>query len=71
VTAAERFGRNVFLARRRACASQTELARVAGMHVDSIQKIEHGRRSVRLLTLLRLAEALDLDPCELLKGLRP
>jgi transcriptional regulator with XRE-family HTH domain len=64
-----RFGRNVARRRRRLGISKEELAERAQMERDSIRKIEAGQRSVRLLTLLKLAEALDVDPCELLAGL--
>jgi len=34
-----------------------------------VSRIERGRREVRLTTLLRLVDALDLAPNELLEGL--
>jgi transcriptional regulator with XRE-family HTH domain len=71
VTLAEQFGRNLFVARRRAGLTQAALAKAAGMERDSVQKIESGGRSVRLLTFLRLADALRIDPCRLLEGLKP
>jgi transcriptional regulator with XRE-family HTH domain len=71
MTVAERFGRNVFMARRRAGLSQAGLAQGAGLCLDTVFKIEHGKRSPRLDTLLVLADTLGIDPCELLKGLRP
>lgn len=71
VTVAEEFGRNLFMARRRAGLSQRALADRAGMSLDGVNKIERGRRSVRLLSLLNLAAATGVDPCDLLKGLRP
>lgn len=70
MTLAQRFGRNVRDARRRIEITQQEVATATGMSRDSIHKIERGHRSVRLLTLLKLADALEVDPCELLKGLR-
>jgi transcriptional regulator with XRE-family HTH domain len=71
MTLAEQFGRNVARERHRIGISQETLAKAAAMQRDSVQKIEVGKRSVRLLTLLRLADALGVDPCELLEGLRP
>jgi transcriptional regulator with XRE-family HTH domain len=65
------FGRNVCLMRRRRGLTQEALAKRAAMQRDSVQKIEAGKRSVRLGTLLALADAVGVDPCELLKGLRP
>ncbi|MBS1884509.1 MAG: helix-turn-helix transcriptional regulator [Actinobacteria bacterium] len=64
------FSRNVGLIRRRRGLSQEALAKRAGMQRDSVQKIEAGKRSVRLGTLLALADALGVDPAELLAGLR-
>mgnify|MGYP001604688584 CR=1 FL=1 len=68
---AKRFGRNLFLARRRRGYSQARLATRAALSVDGVQKIELGKRSPRLATILALADALGVAPCELLKGLRP
>ncbi len=70
-TIPERFGRNVFVARRQALISQAELAKRSYVAIDTVVKIEAGKRSVRLLTLMALASALSVDPCELLKDLRP
>ncbi|HEX4215110.1 MAG TPA: helix-turn-helix transcriptional regulator [Candidatus Dormibacteraeota bacterium] len=67
----EQFGHNLRKERQRLGMSQAQLARIAGLHWTSVQKIEYGRRSVRLHTLLMLAYALDVDPCGLLEGLRP
>ena len=64
------FSRNVGLIRRRRGLSQEALAKRAGLQRDSVQKIEAGKRSVRLGTLLALADALGVDPGELLAGLR-
>jgi len=71
MTLAEQFGRNVSTERHRIGISQEALAKASGMERDSVQKIETGHRSVRLLTLLKLADALGVDPCKLLEGLRP
>ncbi len=68
---AKAFGRNLFLARRRRGLSQEALALRTGLNRDTIYKIEMGRRSPRLGTLLVLADALRVGPCDLLDGLRP
>ena len=65
------FGRNLCLARKRRGMSQTTLAERAGLSRDSIYKLEMGLRSARLGTLFALADALGIDPCDLLEGLRP
>jgi transcriptional regulator with XRE-family HTH domain len=69
VSLAEQFGHNLLTERRRLGMSQEALADAAGLGRESVYKIERGGRWVRLLTLLRLADALGVDPCELLKGL--
>jgi transcriptional regulator with XRE-family HTH domain len=69
--AANMFGRNLCLARRRRGLSQEKLAEHTGLCRDTIFKIEMGQRSPRLDTLLTLADALQVDATDLLSGLRP
>lgn len=69
--AANMFGRNLCLARRRRGLSQEKLAERTGLCRDTIFKIEMGQRSPRLDTLLTLADALRVDAAHPLKGLRP
>ena len=40
----------------------------SGVAVDAINKLENGRRRARLATIRRLAEALDVETRELMKG---
>lgn len=67
--AAERFGRNLFMARRRAGYSQEELAALCPLHRTEIGLLEKGRRLPRVDTLLKLAAALAIEPAVLLKGM--
>jgi len=69
VTDAERFGCNLFAARRRVGLSQSELAERAGLHVTEISLLERGKRSPRLDTLLALLRALEARPEHLFRGL--
>lgn len=66
---AERFGRNLFLARRRAQLSQQELADRAGVHRTEIGLLENGRRTARIDTAMQIAGALEVDPRDLLRGI--
>lgn len=66
---AERFGRNLFLCRRRACLSQEHLAARADLHRTEIGLLERGERVARVDTLMKLAGALEADPADLLRGI--
>lgn len=66
---AERFGRNLFLCRRRSFLSQEQLARRAGLHRTEIGLLENGARMPRLDTVVRLLGALKVPPEELLRGI--
>lgn len=42
------------------------LAAQAGLHWTYIRQIEGGKRNITVATLLKLADAFDVDPCKLL-----
>ena len=67
--AAERIGRNVFMARRRAGFSQEELGALAGLHRTEIGMVENGVRLPRVDTLLKLAFSLAVPVGELVEGI--
>lgn len=69
MTPTEQFGRNLFMTRRRAWLSQEQLAAKAGLHRTEIGLLERGKREPRLITLLKLLDALEAQPQHLLKGL--
>jgi transcriptional regulator with XRE-family HTH domain len=66
---AERFGENLLVARRRARLSQEGLGFQADLHRTEIGQLERGARLARVDTLLKLAAALGVSPCDLLKGI--
>lgn len=65
----ERFGRNLFMARRRAGLSQEALAARAGLHRTEIGLLEHGERMPRIDTFMKLAGSLEVPANELLRGI--
>jgi transcriptional regulator with XRE-family HTH domain len=64
-----RFGRNLFLARRRAGYSQEELAVLCSLHRTEVGKLETGKRLPRVDTLVKLTTALEVSADELLRGI--
>jgi transcriptional regulator with XRE-family HTH domain len=44
------------------------LEEITGVAFDTISKLENGRRPARLVTIRKLAEALGVEPKELMKG---
>lgn len=65
----ERFGANVRAARLSRKWTQEDLAAATGLAVVQISRIERGRREIRLSTLIRLADGLEISPESLLAGL--
>lgn len=66
---AERFGRNLLAARRRAGFSQEELGAFAALHRTEIGLLENGRRVPRIDTLVKLAACLAVPAGDLLVGI--
>lgn len=66
---AERFGRNLFMCRRRAGLSQEQLAARTALHRTEIGLLESGKRTARVDTLMKLTGALEADPRDLLRGI--
>lgn len=62
-------GRNLVEFRGRAGLSQAGTAERAGLHRTEIALIEGGRRLPRLDTIVKLAGALEVQPCALLAGM--
>jgi len=68
--ATQTFGQRVRQRRQELTLSQEGLAAVAGLHWTFVGQVERGQRNLSLHNMLKLAEALQLDPGELVKGLR-
>ena len=76
VEQAQEFGRRVRDARERLRedgrrVSQERLAERCGLHRTYIGHVERGEVNVALYNVVRIAAALEVDPAELVKGLRP
>ena len=65
----EQFGANVRQARLKRGWTQEELAEASGLATVQISRIERGAREIRLTTLLRLIQALEVTPAKLLQQL--
>ncbi|MGA8364513.1 MAG: helix-turn-helix transcriptional regulator [Solirubrobacteraceae bacterium] len=63
------FGANLRTAREAAGLSQEALGHCADFHPTEVNRIERGRRNPGLLTIVKLAKALDMPAGDLLAGL--
>lgn len=64
-----RFGRNMKVARLQLGCSQEALADAAGLHRTYVGGVERGERNLSLLNIVRLSEALEVEPSALLEGI--
>lgn len=62
------FGRTVRARRAERRISQEELAARSGLHRTYVSGIERGERNLSLASILKLAEALEVNPAELFRG---
>lgn len=61
------FGKKLREARLKKKLSQGDVARILGVHRSYISGLERGRRNPSLLTVHKVAKALDISTNELLK----
>jgi transcriptional regulator with XRE-family HTH domain len=64
----QQFGENVRQARHEHGWTQEELSARTDLAVVQVSRIERGKREIRLSTLVRLVDALDVAPDVLLRG---
>ena len=50
--------------------SQEQFADECGLHWTYVGQVERGRRNISLHNILKIAEGLEFDPGELVRGLR-
>lgn len=62
---------NIRKERQKQRISQEWLAELADISVDTVKNAESGRRKMRLDTYLRIVQALDTTPAELINGRQP
>jgi transcriptional regulator with XRE-family HTH domain len=65
-----RFGDNLIVQRGRMDLSQADVSLRSGVHLTEISLLERGLRLPRLDTIVRLAGAVEIEPCELFAGMR-
>lgn len=66
----KRFGAAVKAKRDELALSQEELAERASLHRTYIGGIEQGRRNLSLLNIVKLAQALGMEPAALFEGIK-
>jgi len=64
------FGQRVRTVRRAAGLSQEALADKAGLHRTYVGHVERGESNLTLTSMVTLSEALEVDPADLVAGLR-
>lgn len=67
--ATQAFGARVKARRTELGKSQEKLAQDSGLHWTFVGQVERGKRNLSLMNILKLAEGLQIDPGELMKGL--
>jgi len=68
--AAAEFGRRVRARRLELGKSQEQLAADSDVHWSFLGQVERGRRNLTFHNILKVAEALQVDPAELVRGLK-
>jgi len=66
-----KMGENIRAARKQRGYSQEEFADVAGFSRSYYTEIETGKRNISVLNLIKIAEALKVDPGEIIGSPKP
>lgn len=69
VECGRRLGQNVVEFREKRDLTQTATAERSGLHRTEVSLIERGQRVPRLDTIVKIAGALQVEPCALLVGM--
>ena len=67
----EEFGQRVRRQRDALGLTQEQVAERSGLHWSYVGQVERGERNLSLTSILRIADAIDLDPCYLVAELKP
>jgi transcriptional regulator with XRE-family HTH domain len=68
--ATSQFGSRVRARREKRGLSQEQFAQECGLHWTYVGQVERGQRNLSLHNILRLAQALKVDPADLVRGLK-
>lgn len=63
------FGERVRARRHELGESQEDLADASGLHWTFVGQVERGRRNISLHNILKIAQGLQIDPGDLVRGL--
>jgi len=66
-----KIGGNIRAARKKRGYSQEEFADIAGFSRSYYTEIETGKRNISILNLVKIIEALNVDPNEIIGFLKP
>jgi transcriptional regulator with XRE-family HTH domain len=66
-----KIGDNIRTARKKQGYSQEEFADIAGFSRSYYTEIETGKRNISILNLVKIIEALNVDPNEIIGFLKP
>ena len=66
-----KIGENIRKIRKQKGYSQEEFADIAGFSRSYYTEVETGKRNISILNLIKIIEALNVDPNEIISSLKP